>query len=638
MSLVRDLTTEALAQVRRVPLVHKLVHAIALLIIKTRWGERFVRSIVEPQGFTDAEYRAWSERYDVLTDADRKGIAAHIARMSDPPIISVLMPTYESSLPLLAEAVGSVRAQIYPHWQLCIADDASKDPTVWQALEAYAAEEPRIRIVRRQANGGISAATNDALALATGPFVALLDHDDLLTPDALYHVAAALERQPGADLLYSDEDKIDERGERSQPHFKAAWNAELMLAQNAVNHLGVYRTALVREAGGFDPRFDGAQDHDLALRISERTSPDRIVHIPRTLYRWRWQGEQGSYSRRQQAKCAEAARRAVLEHLDRTGQSGATVEVQKQAGHWLRVRRPVPSPAPFVSIIMPTRDRAELVAQCARGVLRETDYSSFELLIIDNGSEKPETLALFERLARDPRVRIIPAPMPFNYSALINLGVRQARGEIILQLNNDISVIHRDWLSEMVSHAVRPNVGAVGAKLLYPTGEIQHAGVVLGVGGDQRVAGHLYHYGRGDVGGYQGALRLTRYVSAVTAACMAMRTSVYEEVGGMDEESLAVAFNDVDLCLKVRKAGYDIVWTPHATLYHHESASRGSDLAPAVAARFQREIDVMTKRWGRELAADPFYSPVFDQNHPSYGLAEPPLRDRPWLARSGSRR
>jgi GT2 family glycosyltransferase len=533
---------------------------------------------------------------------------------------------------LLAEAVGSVRAQLYPHWELCIADDASPDPAVWRALQGYAAEDPRIHIVRRTKNGGISAASNDALGLATGPFVALLDHDDLLTEDALYHVAAAIERRPDAALLYSDEDKIDEHGQRSRPHFKGAWNAELMLGQNAVNHLGVYRTALVREAGGFDSRFDGAQDHDLALRVSEHVGPTRIVHIPRTLYHWRWRGRQGSYSRRQLAKCADAARRAVDEHLERSGEPGATVEVQKGGGSWLRVRRPLPSPAPLVSILVPTRDRAELVAQVAQGVLEQTDYTPFELLIIDNGSEKPETLALFARLAADPRVRIVPAPMPFNYSALINLGVREAKGEIILQLNNDISVIHPDWLSELVSHAVRPEVGAVGAKLLYPTGDVQHAGVVLGVGGDeQRVAGHAHHHALGTSTGYQGSLTLVRNVSAVTAACMAMRKAVYEEVGGMDEADLAVAFNDVDLCLKIRDAGYDIVWTPFATLYHHESASRGSDLAPEVVSRFQREIDVMLKRWAPELAEDPFYSPAFDTHVPNFSLAERPRRAKPWL-------
>lgn len=634
---LRATTAAALGIVRRWPPVHAVVHQVALQLIKTRWGERFVRGVVGPEAQTDAEYRDWIQAYDTLSDIDRDAIRAHIDRLSERPLISVVMTAYRSDEFLLHEAVSSVRAQLYPHWELCIADDGSPGETTWRALTALAAEDPRIKIVRREANGGIAAATNSALALATGAFVAFLDHDDLLAERALYEVAAELDAHPDADLIFSDEDKIDEKGRRSQPHHKTDWNAELMLGVNAVNHLTVIRRSLLSELGGLREGFDGAQDHDLVLRAAERATPARIRHIPWVLYHWRWQGKQGSFSRARADECAAAALRAVDDHLRRTGQAGS-VEITPGAQRWLRVRRGIPAPKPLVSVIVPTRDRADLVAQCAEGVLRRTAYDPLELLVVNNGSEEPATHALFDRLRQDPRVRILDAPGPFNFSALNNLAATEARGEVLVLLNNDISMIAPDWLDEMVAHALRPNVGAVGAKLYYPDRTLQHAGVVLGVGDvPQRVAGHLYAGAGSNHPGYQGHLVLPRNVSAVTAACLAIRKAVYRSVGGMDAEALPVAFNDVDLCLKVRAAGYDIVWTPHAELFHHESASRGSDLAPEAAARFQREVQAMRDRWGPVLDSDPFYGPVFDKRFTNYRLGEPPGRGAPWKAADGSR-
>lgn len=632
---LRATTAAALSVVRRLAPLHWLVHQAALQLIKTRWGERFVRGVVGPQAQTDKEYRGWIQAYDTLTDQDRDAIRRHIGRLQRPPLISVAMTAYRSDPRLLAEAVASVRGQLYPHWELCIADDGSPGEATWRALTELAAADPRIKLVRRPVNGGIAAATNSALALATGAFVAFLDHDDLLAERALYEVAAELDAHPDADLIFSDEDKIDEKGRRSQPHHKTDWNAELMLGVNAVNHLTVVRRSLLAQLGGVREGFEGAQDHDLVLRAAERAGPDRIRHIPWVLYHWRWQGKQGSFSRARAAECAAAAVRAVGEHLDRTGQA-ATVQAADTAARWLRVRRALPVRRPLVSVIVPTRDRAELVAQCAEGVLAKTAYAPLELLIVDNGSIEPATHALFERLKGDRRVRVLDAAGPFNFSALNNLAAAQAKGEVLVLLNNDISMIGPDWLDEMVVQAVRPNVGAVGAKLYYPDGTLQHAGVVLGVGDvPQRVAGHLYAGAGANHPGYQGHLALARNVSAVTAACLTIRKCVYDEVGGMDAEALAVAFNDVDLCLKVRGAGYDIVWTPHAELFHHESASRGSDLAPETAARFQREVQAMRDRWGPVLDADPFYGPAFDKRFANYRLGTPPDRVAPWAAGPG---
>lgn len=633
-ALVRTLSIHALNAVRRVPLIHRVVHAAAERMAKTRWGARYIRSVLEPEALSYGDYLDWVATYDTLSPTDRKSIRAHVARMTYTPLISVVMPVYAKSPDLIVKAIASVRAQLYPHWELCIADDASPEPAVWKALQKQAAADSRIKVVRRPENGNICAATNTALTLATGEFVALMDHDDILPERALYEVAALLQEHPDADLIYSDEDKIDTSGRRYEPYFKTAWNPELILSQNFVSHLGVYRRSIVEAIGGLRVGFEGSQDYDLALRVSEQSSASRIHHIPWVLYHWRQEGGPETFSQAFMDRCADAARRAVDEHLVRTGQTRVTVANLEDSPGWVGVRRAPPEPRPLVSIIVPTRDRAELLAQCADGVLTKTAYAPLELLIVDNGSVEPETAALFERLRKDARVRILPAPGPFNFSALNNLAAAEARGEILVLLNNDISMLRDDWLDEMVAQVVRPNVGAVGARLLFPDGTVQHAGVVIGMGG---VAGHLCYGAPGDNGGYYRHLLTPRNVTAVTAACLAIRKSVYDEVGGLDAERLTVAFNDVDLCLKVRAAGYDIVWTPYAELVHHESASRGEDREPEAQARFNAEIAAMQSRWGRALDQDPFHNPLFDLRYSDYKLASPPPRKPPWVM-SDSRR
>jgi glycosyltransferase involved in cell wall biosynthesis len=627
--LLRKLALALLNFVRGRPALHRPIHALAVKISGTRWGEQFIKTVIEPQYPTVRSYRSWVDAHDTLSDSDRAAIRAHVAQMAQPPLISVVMPAYATPGPWIRAAIESVRTQLYPHWQLCVADDASPSLALWDILREYAALDERIRVTRRDQNGHISAATNSALELATGEFVALMDHDDLLSERALYEVAAVIEHHPDADLIYSDEDKVDDEGLRFEPHFKTDWNPELMLSQNMVSHLGVYRRSLVSQVGGLRSAFDGSQDYDLALRVSELTTPDRIHHIPAVLYHWRQQSGVKSFSESDLARCSDAARRAVEEHLGRLGEP-ATVEVHEHLPGWLAVRRTPPPKRPMVSIIVPTRDRAELLAQCAEGILGRTAYEPFELLIVDNDSSAPETFALFDRLLTDPRVRVLPAPGPFNYPKLNNDAVAASRGEVLVLLNNDISMIDGQWLDALVAQVVRPNVGAVGARLLFPDGRVQHGGVALGIGGATPVAGHVgYGAARKDTG-YYGHLVLPRNVSAVTAACLCLRREVFDEVGGMDEQHLAVAFNDVDLCLKIRARGYDVVWTPLAELYHHESATRGPDHDPVAAARFQREISVMRERWGSLLDNDPFYGPNFDRGHGDYRLASPPLRAPPW--------
>ncbi len=572
-------------------------------------------------------YTQWVKEFDTLSNSDRDKIRSHIYRLAYKPLISVLMPVYDPPRAEFQEAIDSVRAQLYPHWELCVADDASLAPHVAEILHKTASEDPRIRWIRRELNGHISAASNSALALASGDFVALMDHDDVLPEHALYEVAVVLNRDPALDIIYSDEDQIDADGLRQMPYFKTDWNIDLLLAHNMISHLGIYRRSLLEGVGGFREGFEGSQDYDIALRCADATVPERIFHIPSVLYHWRRDHGNASFSERQLEKCSQAALRAISEHLGRRHQE-AQVEPHPILPQWSRVIRPVPKPAPLVSLIVPTCDRADLLDLCVAGILDRTDYSPIEVLIVDHESRRPETFELFDKLRQDPRARILAYSGPFNYSAINNMAVRQAKGSIICLANNDIDVINPDWLSEMVALAVLDNVGAVGAKLLYPNDRVQHGGVVLGVGG---VANHFNYLRKREDVGYFGRNVLTSSVSAVTGACLVVRKSVFEEVGGLNEADLPVAFNDVDLCLKIRKRGYRNVWTPHAELYHYESASRGADDSPENLDRFRREAEYMRTTWGAELAHDPFYNDNFSTEIGADFKFAWPRRQKPWL-------
>jgi GT2 family glycosyltransferase len=565
-------------------------------------------------------YARWIEQFDQFDDAKRATLCNAIDALPRRPLISIIVPTYNTDISLLQQMIDSVRAQIYPNWELCIADDASPNAAVRASLADNAARDTRIKVVFRKHNGHIAEASNSALALATGDYAALLDHDDVLPEHALYMVAKAINDYPNARLFYSDEDKLSPEGQRVSPYFKSDWNPELFLSQNLFSHLGVYETALVRQAGGFRKGFDGSQDHDLAMRCVEIAGNAAVHHIPHVLYHWRVIPGSTSASSSEKPYALDAGIRAIQDHLRRTGVA-ATAEQTASDISLMRVRYALPSP-PLVSIVIPTRDGVKLLRQCIESIFARSTYPNFQILIVDNGSVETETLQFFEELRTRHNVEILRDDRPFNFSALNNAGVARTDGEFVCLLNNDIEVISPDWLEELVSIAAQAGNGAVGACLWYPDDTLQHGGVMLGVGG---IAGHIHTRLRRGAFGYFGRAVSTQNVSAVTAACLVVRRSIYDQVHGLDE-ALEVAFNDVDFCLRVREAGYRNVWTPHAELYHHESATRGPDLTPEKAQRFLREVQLMKNRWGKLLVHDPAYNPnlTLDASKHSFTLADTP--------------
>ncbi|MDR6423182.1 GT2 family glycosyltransferase [Paraburkholderia phenoliruptrix] len=570
---------------------------------------------------SDAVYGAWIERYDTFGDAEHEKAKAIMATFTRQPLISVVVPTYNSDPVFLEAMIQSVQDQVYPNWELCIADDASTQPQTAQILRKYMSLDDRIKVVFREVNGHISEASNSALSIATGEYVALLDHDDVLPAHALFSVVRYINKHPEARMFYSDEDKLTAEGKRTMPYFKCDWNPQLFLTQNMFSHLGVFETALIREAGGFRKGFEGSQDYDLALRCVEIAGHEKVVHIPHVLYHWRIAPGSTAGSRSEKPYALLAAIRALEEHLKRI-HAEATVEQIFDEPAIMRVRYAVPHPAPKVSLIIPTRDGVDLLRQCIDSIFLRTIYPNYDIIVVDNGSVKEETLSYFAQISQKANVRILRDESSFNFSALNNRAAAIATGEYLCLLNNDIEVISPDWLNEMVGVASQPGNGAVGAALWYPDDTLQHGGVLMGLGG---VAGHIHHKMKRGLFGYFGRAVVRQNLSAVTAACLVIRKSIYDEIGGLNEE-LAVAFNDVDFCLRVGEAGYRNVWTPHAELYHHESATRGSDMDPDKYDRFVKEVQWMENRWSGKLEYDPAYNPNLTLNPqlPQFTLADPP--------------
>lgn len=563
------------------------------------------------------DYTAWVRSYDTLDSGDIKRLRGKVDELVRQPLVSILVPVYETDERWLRRCLDSVLAQVYPNWELCIADDASPSPRVRRVLEEYARRDTRIRVEFRERNGHISEASNSALAIAGGEFIALLDHDDELRPHALLEVVETIARYPDTGLVYSDEDKIDAEGRRFDPYFKPDFDADLLRSQNYICHFTTIRADLVREVGGFRKGFEGSQDHDLILRCTEKLLPEQVRHIPKVLYHWRAIPGSTALSRDAKDYASSAGARAVTEHLSRR-YLGARAE-ELSHGHY-RVHWPLPETPPKVSLIIPTRDKVELLRMCVESILAKTTYPWYEIIVVDNQSSEPEALDYLADLERRDNVKVLRFDAPFNYSTINNWAISRATGEVIGLVNNDIEVISSDWLEEMVSQALRPDVGAVGAMLYYPNDTIQHAGVVLGIHG---VAAHAYAGMPRGYAGHGGRARVAQGLSAVTAACLVVRRRVFDEVGALDGE-LQVAFNDIDFCLRLRAAGYRNIWTPFAELYHHESASRGYEDTPEKIARFNREVAIMHSRWGDSLLADPCYNYNLTVTSAPFDLAFPP--------------
>jgi GT2 family glycosyltransferase len=518
------------------------------------------------------------------------------------PLISLIVPAYETPEAYLRIMIDSVIAQVYPHWELCIVDDASPSPVVAGVVAEYATRDPRIKFLRRAQNGHISKSSNDALSMASGEYIALLDHDDVLATEALFSVVSLLNRNPDADFIYSDEDKVHDDGLRSGPFFKPDWSPDSFLTRMYTGHLATFRRSIVESVGGFRAGFEGSQDYDLVLRVTEQT--DRIFHIPEVLYHWRVHS--GSVTSGAQAKpyAYDAALKALNEAMARRGEGGYVEHLGEDRGNY--VARYEIKNRGKVSVIIPTRDLASDVQLCVESIFALTTYPDYEVIVLDNGSVKPETKRLFGRLQRaEPdRFHVVAHDVPFNYSEINNYAAKHARGEYYLFLNNDTEVLSGDWMTLMVEQAQRRSIGAVGAKLLYADGRVQHAGVVIGIGG---MAGHAFRNFEASADGYFNFLRTANNYSAVTAACLMTRRQVFEELGGFDE-GLAIAYNDVDLCLRMGEAGYRCIYLPYVELRHYESKSRGYDVTEEQESRDQRERLFMERRWKISSFADPYYN------------------------------
>ncbi|GHS88648.1 hypothetical protein AGMMS49957_10530 [Synergistales bacterium] len=586
----------------------------------------FVKSFLSPKTSgapTTSKYAEWIALYDTIDDEKRRAIGEAIKKMevnSQPPLISVVMPVYNPPVHILREAIDSVIKQLYPHWELCVADDVSPNPEIRDMLSRYAAKDKRIKICLRNENGHISEASNSALGLATGDFVALLDHDDVLPENALYEVARAIMENPNASLFYSDEDKLDFDGRRCEPYFKSDWNPDLFLSHNLFTHLGVYKRELLAQIGGFRTGFEGAQDYDLVLRCLDVAGDDAVRHIPKILYHWRKTQESTATGPDKKPYAIRAAVQAISEFLERRKINATVTEFMPGRG-LIRVQYALPDVCPKVSIIILTKDKVELLVKCVASIQDRTTYSNYEIIIVDNGSVEEVTFEYLRTISKKPNVKILRDDRPFNYSMLNNTAVEVCGGEIVCLLNNDIEVITPDWLSEMVSHAIRPGIGAVGARLWYPNNTLQHGGVILGIGG---IAIHVHHAIIRDNPGYFGRAWLIQNLSAVTGACLMIKKSIYQEAGGLDEKNLPVAYNDIDFCIRVRDAGYRNLWTPFAELYHYESATRGYETTPEKQERFRKETEYVKKIYGDTLTRDPAYNPNLSLSSDPFTLAFPP--------------
>ncbi|MEY8516588.1 glycosyltransferase family 2 protein [Lachnospiraceae bacterium 29-84] len=581
---------------------------------------------MEPE---EVAYGPWFERHKCTPEELRRQ-TLHEKELPYRPLVSVVVPCYGTPKKYLLEMIESVRRQTYGNWQLCLAD-ASPGGEVEEALSSYLKGQPDGRIVYRRlgSNQGIAGNTNEGIAMAEGEWIAFLDHDDLLAPEALFEMVSLINRDPEVELIYSDEDHVEEGSKglkHKNPHFKPEFSPDLLRSNNYITHFLCVSRRVIGQAGPLSTEFDGAQDYDFILRCTEAAK--KVGHVPRVLYHWRIHGNSTSDNPMSKAYAYEAGERALQQHLARAGQEG---EVSRLAHFgYYRIRYAVKG-APLVSILIPNKDQAELLRRCIASIQQST-YQNYEVIVIENNSEDKQTFQFYQELVGKDctkacvsegvlpggqAVRVVRWDHPFNYSAINNYGASYARGEYFVLLNNDIELITKEWMEELLGNCQRPEVGIVGARLYYPDNTVQHAGIVVGIDG---IAANMFPgLRRGQEGYYHKAAIQLNY-SAVTAACMMVSKKVFEKVHGLEEE-LAVAFNDLDFCLRVRQEGYLIVYNPFVEAYHYESKSRGLEDTKEKVRRFGEEIEFIRRRWiGLLKAGDPYYNPNFSLKKCNYAL------------------
>lgn len=556
-----------------------------------RLHERF-----EPE---EVPYGPWYEQYIPTREELEK---QRKKKWNYGPKISIIVPAYKTPEAFLRQLMDSLLAQTYANWELCIANASPEDASMEYVLKEYAKKDSRILWKKLEENKGIAENTNEAFAMATGEFAGLLDHDDLLAPNALYEVAKALETEPDIDVLYTDEDKVrgDEVLEHFQPHLKPDFNIDLLRSNNYICHFFVVRKSLLEKTGGFRREYDGAQDYDFIFRCTQAAG--KIHHIPEILYHWRTHQSSTADNPESKLYAFEAGKRAIEENLRQNGLIGE-VSHTKDYGFY-RVKYPVQG-EPLVSIIIPNKDAKEDLEKCIQSILEKSSYTNYEILIVENNSPGEEIFSYYKELSENSRIRLLRWKREFNYSAINNYGAKKAKGDYLLFLNNDTEVISPDWIEEMLGFCQRPDTGIVGARLYFGNNTVQHAGTVIGIGG---IAGHMFTDMPRERSGYMHKAAIIQDLSAVTAACMMVKRQVFDEVQGF-EEQLSVAFNDVDFCLRVREKQYLVVYDPYVELYHYESKSRGAEDSKEKVRRFQSEIEFMRCRWETLLKkGDPYYN------------------------------
>lgn len=559
--------------------------------------------------FDPIQYKKWIAKYEPSTE----DLALQRKRKFEySPKISIIVPTYNTPLPFLKQLFNSVHDQTYDNWELCIADGSNEEITR-KYLINKASKDKRVKLTLLKYNYGIAGNTNKAIDLATGDYVIFLDHDDTLAPFALYEIVNTLSINPDADVIYSDEDKISYNGlTRTSPHFKPDWSPDTLLSYNYITHLFTIKNSLLQHVGCIRSGFEGAQDYDLVLRATEKAR--QVVHIPKVLYHWREHSNSTSTNIESKTYVTFSTQRAVSDYLERNG-----IDARVFGGPFFGSARIVYTlySKPLISIIIPTKNETETIKNCIDSIICRTTYSNFEILIVDTGSNEDSTWEYYETLSSDKRIKILRWEKPFNYSAVNNFAAKSALGEYLLFLNNDTEIQTAEWIESMLEFCQRDDVGAVGAKLFYPDFTIQHAGVILGIGG---IAGHSHKSFPRNSTGYFGRLSVPTNLSAVTAACVMIPSKVFKEVGGFDEE-FPLAFNDVDICLKIRKRNYLIVWTPHAQLIHHESKTRGPEDNPEKQERFKKEIALFHGKWDDVLLkGDPYYNINLTLKHENFSI------------------